>query len=119
MNSQKKIIGWVLLVLGLIIIFWTIFSSYNIFTAKKPAPAVFKAKEQEKKEDVSQKDYFQNFSQEELQKELQWVITEQIKEILPSDFLVKLMNLISWSIFAGILFFGGAKISGIGINLLK
>jgi len=43
------------------------------------------------------------------------IIEEQIKEIVPPGFL----NLISWSIFAGILIFGGSGIAGIGVRLIK
>jgi hypothetical protein len=33
--------------------------------------------------------------------------------------LPKLLNLLSWSIFAGILIFAGAQIAGLGIKLIK
>lgn len=112
----KKIIGWVLLVSGLIIIFWALYSSYNIFTVKAPVPEIFKI---EREIEIPERDKTTPTSPEELQEEMKKIIQEQIKEIIPPEFLSKLLNLISWSIFAGILIFGGSKISGIGIKLIK
>lgn len=116
--SPKKIAGWLLLVAGLLLIFWTLYSTYNIFTGKKLAPEIFKI---EKKEQVLPEKESKGppTSQEEIENEMKKMIEEQIKEIIPSELLSKLLNLISWSIFAGILIFGGSRVSGIGIRLVK
>ena len=116
MTKITKLLGWVIFFIGLGIIFWAIFSSYNIFTGKSQAPDIFKV--------VEEKITTQNkgktpTTQEELQKELQNAMAEQLKGLLPVDTLPKLLNLIAWSIFAGILFFGGGQISGLGIKLMK
>ena len=37
----KKFVGWGLLVAGIVLICWTLYSSYNIFTGKTLAPEVF------------------------------------------------------------------------------
>ena len=48
---------------------------------------------------------------------------EQLKEMIPISDLFndfpKFFNLISWSIFIGILIFAGGKISSLGIKLVK
>lgn len=107
MGLIKKFLGLILLFLGLIIIFYTIYSSYNIFTAKNSPPEIFKAEKQ-------------ILSQENgTQAQLKEAITEQIKGMLPADSFPKLLNLISWSIFAGILIVGGSQISTLGIKLIK
>lgn len=111
-----KIFGWVLLIAGIITIIWVLYSSYNIFTAKAAAPEIFKAEE---KEAVAPDKGKIPTTQAELQKEMEKMIGEQLKGILPVDTLPKLLNLISWSIFAGILIFGGAQISSLGIKLIK
>jgi len=113
----KKIIGWILLVFGLIIIFWTLYSSCNIFTAKVSAPEIFKMEEEERIRPEESKVI--PSSLEEPQEEMERIIKEQIKNIIPSGSLAKLLNLISWSIFAGILVFGGSRISGLGIRLIR
>ena len=114
----KKITGWALLIAGLIIIFWVLYSSFKIFTAKTTAPEIFKVTE--KKEQLLPEEIKTTpSSPEELQNEMKKIIEEQMKEIIPSEFLTKLLNLLSWSIFTGILIFGGSKISGIGIRLIR
>jgi len=111
MTFVKKILGTTLLFTGLIIIFYGLYSSYGIFTAKKEAPVIFEMPEQSQ---VAQKGGAQD-----LQAQLQGLLGEQLKGILPADSTAKLFNLISWSIFAGILILGGAQISGLGIKLIK
>lgn len=108
---MKKIVGWVLLILGVLMIVWGIYCSYEIFTAQKPAYEIFKAQETEK---VSPEQ--EEGSPEE---QMQQVIKEQLGEMLPSDFLPQLFNMIAWSVFMGILVFAAGKISILGINLLK
>jgi len=114
----RKIIGWILLVIGLAVIFWTSYSSYRIFTARAEAPEVFKMEEETPSQE-DDKEISSQPSPEELQKEMKKIVEEQIKEMIPSEFLTKLLNLISWSIFTGILIFAGGKITGIGIRLIK
>jgi len=111
----KNIIGWSSFFIGLLIIFWTLYSSYNIFTGKSSPPEVFKI---EKKEVVSLKKKVPT-TIEEIQQQIGEILAEHLKEILPEEFLIKILNLISWSIFTGILIFGGSQISSLGIKLLK
>jgi hypothetical protein len=108
----EKIFGWLLLITGILIIIWGILNSYNIFTAKQEPPPVFKMSEKEAT--LPQKGKTQD-----LQAQMEKMIGEQLKGILPLETLPKLLNLISWSIFMGILFFAGGQVAGIGIKLLK
>jgi len=39
---MKKIFGWVLLVIGVLIITWGIWTSFEIFTSQRPVYEVFK-----------------------------------------------------------------------------
>jgi len=112
--ETKKILGLVILISGLIIISLTLYFSYNIFTAKSPAPQIFSSKGKE----VVDKDEKSKTAQDP-QEQINEMIGEQIKEMLPVGSLFDLLNLISWSIFAGILIFGGSRISYIGIKLMK
>ena len=111
---MKKIIGWILSILGVLIIFWGIWSSYQIFTAQNPVPEIFSiGKLQENSENLP--------STGELtqQQQIQKVIKEQINEMFPPESTSKVFNLISWSIFMFILIAGGGKISTLGIKLLR
>ena len=109
--SFKKIFGWFLLIIGISIIFSSLYFSYNIFTAKTDMPEIFKMPE----EDVS----FLEEKELSAQEEMQQTIEEQIGKILPVSTIPALLNLIAWSIFAGIMIFGGAQVSNIGIKLIK
>jgi hypothetical protein len=108
-----KIIGCGLLILGIIVICWTILHSYNIFTAKISPPLIFKIEEKTK----------DSLSGEEISplnlEGIEDIIKEKIGDIFPFEFLPRLLNLVSWSIFAGILIFAGGQISIIGIQLIK
>ncbi len=107
MENRNKIFGWILLVLGLLIIFWTLFSSYNIFTGRSLAPALFEeelALTAEKEVDL-----------EDIEK----IVEGQLKEIFPVEKINDLLNLIVSSILAGIMIFGGGRVAGIGIKLIK
>lgn len=106
----KKFSGWILLGAGLFIIVWSLYSSYNIFTAKTLAPEIFLVEEES--EPLSK----ETGGMDQLLKQM---MGEQLKGIFPTDYLSQLMNLVSWSIFAGILIFGGSQIAGLGIKLIK
>ncbi len=115
-SKLQNLIGWILLIAGLAIIFWPIYSSFNIFTAKAAAPEIFKIGKEIQTSGGAGKT---PATQAELQKEMEKLISEQLKGLLPVDTLPKLLNLISWSIFAGILILAGAQTSGLGIKMLK
>ena len=100
-----------MLIGGVLIIVWGIWSSYEIFTAQKPPYEIFKIPETQ---EVSLE---QEKSGPEIQ--MQEVIKEQFGKMLPPDFLPKLFNLSAWSIFMAILVFAAGKLSWLGIKLLK
>lgn len=109
----EKIIGWGLLVLGVFLIVWPLFQSFNIFTGKTQAPAIFKIEEKEKTS-LPEKEN-KTLSLEEMEK----IIEERLGEIFPTDFLARLLNLISFSVFVGISIFAGSQVSTIAIKLIK
>jgi len=109
----KIIISWALFALGLIIIFGVLFYSYNIFTGKSNPPEIFKIK-------ASVPAVQAPAGNSQLsQQDLAILIQAQVGQIVPANFINRILNLISWSIFAGIFFFGGGKISEIGMRLMK
>jgi hypothetical protein len=115
--NPTKIFGWLFLIGGILLIAYSLFSSYNIFTGKSPAPEIFKVEEKtemvlpqkEKAGDLAAQ--AEKTAGEEFQK--------QFQKMIPAGSVPQLLNLISWSILAGILIFGGAQISGLGIGLIK
>lgn len=142
-QTTNKIAGWALLVLGMAMIFWGVFSAYDIFTGKKQAPAIFSFsvtnKDLAELENNGEKtvnaekidiEKYKNISQEDLQNlqqmqgdQAQSLIKESVKEqierMIPADSITKIMNLSSWSMFVFILIYAGGKIAGLGIKLVK
>lgn len=117
MKSATKIFGWGLLILGLLIICWTLYSSYNIFTGKGAVPPLFKTETEQISAQIPEGQF--SASPGEIQEQAGKILGEQLKAILPAETLPKTLNLIVWSILAGILIFGGSQISSLGIKLLR
>ncbi len=114
MNFNKTL-GYILLFLGLIIIGWGIYTSYNIFTDKRNPPQIFKIPEEEITLSPGQtKD-----RQDQIESQMKSLIQEQLGDMIPTGGLSQILNLASWSIFMGILIFGAGKISSIGVQLIK
>ncbi len=111
----KKTFGWILFLAGVLIIFWSLWSSYNIFSGKKPAPQLFAIESSQGIQKQIKKIDLQKKPEEEIKR----LIEEQINKIIPPEIFSKIFNLISWSVLAGLLIFGGSRISGLGIKLIK
>ncbi len=118
-NSLIKISGWALLVVGLIIIFYSLSSSFSIFTGKKQLPQTFKTSGLNSTVDSTPKSQKELTSEEKAQKMLEEKMGEQLNALLPLDNFTKLFNLIAWAILTLIFIFGGTHISGLGIKLIK
>lgn len=116
-----KIFGWLLLLLGLAVIFYTVFASYQALTGKLLLPEVFNISSQKAAQPKSEgllgivNQFGKLFgSQFGSQSGL------EISQLLPIlDALPKLLNLLVWSVFAGILIFAGSQVAGLGIKLIK
>lgn len=106
----SKILGYLLVLVGLTIILTTLYGSYKIFTGGIPIPELFAVPEKEAS-------LSENKTQD-LQAQMEETIKKQIGEILPVDSVPRLLNLISWSILAGILILGGGQVASIGIKLM-
>lgn len=113
---MKKIIGWVLLGVGVLIIGWGIWTSFEIFTAQKLPYQIFK---QPQSEEASPAQGKEGDIQAQIQQEMQETIKEQFEKMIAPGSITRLLNLAAWSIFMGILVFAGGKIASLGIQLLK
>ena len=111
----KKIIGWVLVIGGVLAIICGLWQSYQIFTDKMPAPAIFKISEQEQTAVKAQA----KTNDEMVSQQIQQLLQDQLGKMIPIDTVAKLLNLTCWSIFVGILTLAAGKIAGIGVSLLK
>lgn len=104
--ETKKIIGYILLTIGLLLIVWSIWQSYNILTGISSAPKVFKTSASVQTSQVGSFD---------IQKQVQ----DALNKIIPADSINSTLNFVTWVLLAFILIWGGAKISDIGIKLIK
>jgi hypothetical protein len=112
--TLNKIIGYILLVAGLLLILFSVYQSYNIYTGKSSAPLVFQVPSAE----ALSSGAGQNVAQQ-IQDQINQSVQKQINQILPSATIAKILNLAVWSFLVFILIFAGGTISGIGVKLIK
>lgn len=105
----NRIAGYVLLGLGLVLIGWTLWYSYSIFNGKTSAPLVFKTPVPLQTAGNTT----------DIQIQINNAVKQQLGQILPAEAITKILNLLSWSILAGIFILGGGAIAGIGVKLVK
>ncbi len=110
--NTKQISGFVLLGSGVLIIFYALFASYGIFTGVNEPPGLF--------EDPVVKQSITGTSVElqNAEAQIQALLGQQLQNLLPENTVSKTLNLFAWSIFAGILMFGGTQLAMLGIKLL-
>jgi hypothetical protein len=113
--TVQKALGFFLLAIGITIILYALFASYLIFTASNDPPELFSAQEEAKKEAPS----FPAGSLEDLQNQLPGLLGQQLQGLLPAESFPQMLNLVAWSMFAGLLLLGGSSIAGIGVKLVK
>lgn len=109
----NKILGYTLLVIGLALIIFSLWQSYNIFYGKSSAPFLFvtPVASQNQQNLLG----LQAISQEQIEKAIQ----QQIGQVIPFGDITKVLNLLSWSLFAFILIIAGGAISSIGVKLIN
>ena len=105
-----------MLAVGVLAILGGVWQSYQIFTAKAPAPEIFKM---EKAQEASLPKASAKTQEEMVGQQIQQLLQGQLGKMIPTDTITKILNLTVWSIFMGILILAGGKIATIGIALLK
>jgi len=103
----NKIVGYVLLLVGILLIIFPLWQTYNIFTGKALPAQVFT------KPDSLAID--EKASPLDIQKQMQ----NAFINILPIDLINNTLNLVSWLLLMMILIYGGGKLANIGVNLVK
>lgn len=107
----EKIIGWILLIVGLLIIGYSLYSSYNVFTGKILPPQIFKQEQNATTLQIG--------GNQIAEVQIQEMINQELKGMIPANGLTETLNLAAWSLLAFILIFGGGEISTLGIRLLN
>ena len=102
--TVKQFFAWVLIIIGLGIVFWDISSSYYFFTAQKEFPKVFANNSSTQADNSS--------TGGSIQEQVGNMVKEQIKQLVPENTVTQLLNISSWIIFASFLLWAGGKIVG-------
>ena len=109
--ALSKIIGWLTFFIGIIIVGSTIYLTYNIFTGESAVPQLFEfslnLESPTQAEDPG------------LQGQIERMLSEQLKNLIPTESLTKFANLTIWTVGAWLLVFGGSKVAELGIKLIS
>jgi hypothetical protein len=109
--TVRQFLAWVLIIMGLLIVFWDISSSYYYFSAQQEFPKVFLN---------SQVSTTMNTSTgNAIQDQIGSIVKDQIKQMIPENTVTQLLNMTSWIIFASFLLWAGGKLVGMGSDFLK
>ena len=109
--NTKHVVGYILLATGVLLIGYALFASYGIFTGNSRAPEIF--------EEPNGSQPARSSDAQTPEQQLDALMQQQLAKLLPQDTIVKTLNLFTWSIFAGILIFGGMQLGSLGIKLLR
>lgn len=112
----NKILGYILLALGLVLIVFALWQSYNIFTGKTSAPIVFATPSPI---NSSAKNSNSPDIQAQIQNQIQNVLGQQLNQVISPALITKTLNLTAWTFLAWILIMAGGAIAGIGVKLLN
>ncbi|MDD5568919.1 MAG: hypothetical protein PHG23_00660 [Candidatus Pacebacteria bacterium] len=107
----KQLLGVILIVVGLFVVFWTMYTSYLFFTAQAEFPQVFS--------NSAAANTGNNQAQGTMQDQINAMLGDQMKQFIPEGTVTGLLNITSWSIFAFIFIYGGIKIASLGNDFLK
>ena len=114
MNSHS-VIGYLLLTLGLLLIIFSLWQSYGIFTGQQQAPEVFKLPPASQ----SPSSNTSSPSAQDFQQQINAQISQQFTQLLPVRTVTQMFNMFIWLLLATLLIFGGGQMAGLGIKLLK
>lgn len=105
----NKTIGYALLVAGLLLIILPLYHTYNIFIGKALPAQIFKQQTTTTPDPNAPNNPF----------DIQQQTQKAMMNILPIDLINNTLNLASWMILMWVLIFGGGKLAGLGIQLIK
>ncbi len=107
-TNLNRIIGYILLAVGLLLIATPLYQTYNIFVGKSLPAQVFHAAP-----------VASSAAQANNPFDIQQQMQKALVAILPIDLINNTLNLGSWVILLGILMYGGGQIANLGVKLVK
>jgi hypothetical protein len=106
---MKKILGWILIILGLFIVLGSIYSTYLNFTGQRDFPQIFTVQEAEVAPQT-------NGGPED---QISGMIGKYIEEIIPQGTITQMLNMLAWIMFAVFRVYSGSKLVSMGAVLLR
>jgi len=107
----SKILGFIILFIGLGIIGWSLHQVYGVYTLNIEIPEFFATPDSSFNSSGSMDSSLDN--------QFKSIMKEQLTEFLPVDSISKSLNLGFFSAIIGLFIFGGSKIAFIGVKLVK
>ena len=107
--TTERISGFALILVGLLLIGYSLYSSQLIFTGTVEPPELFSSLPREAATPAAQG----------IEAQVEQLVADQIRGLIPEETIPQTLNLVMWSVFAGLMFFAGAQIAGIGVKLLS
>ncbi len=104
--QTNHIVGYTLLVIGILLIVAPLWQTFQIFTGNALPPQVFMKP-------------IQNSGVTGNSADFQSQVRNAVAQVLPVDLLNNTLNLANWFILMWILMFGGGKLADIGVKLIK
>jgi hypothetical protein len=115
----QKILGFTLVVGGIGLILYSLYTSFTFFTGSATPPEIFSVDAPDSRIGEKGAQDFSLNSLQDLGSQIPKLLESQLQGMLPVGLIPKMLNLTVWSIFAGLLMLGGGQIAGLGIKLLK
>ncbi len=95
--KNEKLVGYALLVLGIVLLLFSMFEMINVYSGNAPAPKLFEL------QDVS----------------LSTGQNGAGVSLIQGAQMSQLADLLCWFLLMGFVLFGGGKIASIGVNMIK
>lgn len=111
--TVREILAWVLIIMGLFVVFWDIASSYYYFTAQQDFPSIFVNNSQASVINST------SVGAGGVQDQIGGAVKDQLKQLIPENTVTQLLNISSWTIFASFLLWAGGRLVGMGSDFLK
>jgi hypothetical protein len=108
--ALSKTMGFLVLLLGLAIIIWSLYQVYGVYTQKITIPDFFK---------ISESASLENKTAGGIEQQLQSAIKQQLSNFIPTNTISQSLNLGFFAVVIGLFIFGGSKIALIGVKLIK
>ncbi|MDK2948889.1 MAG: hypothetical protein PWQ56_54 [Patescibacteria group bacterium] len=111
----KKALGWILIIAGLLIMFYAICSTYLNFSGQNEFPLIFDLPEEANVNPVINEE--DNGNSED-------IINQSIQNLIPKGTDIggiaeQGLNMLAWILFAFFMVYAGGKLIVVGNNLLK